>query len=91
MFIFVLDGHVSKKHKSYQDKITNWASTRASLSEQQQEAFIEQHKLKMSLMQKKHDYELKLISEKHEIEMENLKLQREILQLKKKKEMSSPY
>jgi len=42
------------------------------LSEQQQNAFIEQHNLKIDFMRKKHDVEIKMIEEKHKIEIENL-------------------
>lgn len=35
------------KKKNHEDKITKWASTRASISEHQQAAFLEEHKLKM--------------------------------------------
>lgn len=80
-----LDGHVPKRHKAYQDKITSWASTRASLTELQQAAFIEQQKLKISFMCEKHDTELKMMNEKHKIEMENLQLQKQILNLQKEK------
>lgn len=45
----------------------------------------------MNLMKTKHDYEIKIMAEKHQIEMENLKLQKDILQLKKEKEMSTQY
>jgi len=57
------------------------------LSEQQQNAFIEQHNLKLDFMRKKHDVEIKMMEEKHKIEMENLLLQKEILQLKKRNEL----
>lgn len=81
-----LDGNVTKKHKVYQDKITSWASSRASLTEQQQIAFMEQHKLKMTLMREKQEAEIKMMTEKHNVEMGNLQLQRQILLLKKEKE-----
>jgi len=71
--------HASKKQKTYQDKITSWASTRANLSEQQQSAFIEQHKLKMEFMREKHTIELKMMAEKHQIEIEILQLQKQNL------------
>lgn len=53
----------------YQDKISSWASTPASLSEEQKSAFIEQHKLTMRLMQEKYNVELKIMTEKHNIEL----------------------
>lgn len=75
-----LDASVSKKQKTYQDKITSWASSRASLTDLQQSAFKSQHNLKMKLMQEKHDSEEKRLSEKHEIEVKNLMLQTKILE-----------
>lgn len=73
---FVTDkgNHTSKKQKTYQDKISCWTSTRASLIEQQQSAFIEQHKLKMDLMREKHTIEVNMMLEKHQIKIENLLL-----------------
>ena len=44
----------------------------------------------MSLIREKHDYEMKLMNEKHQIEIQNLNLQKEILQLKREKEKSTP-
>lgn len=40
----------------------------------------------MVLMRVKHDIEVKFMTVKHHMEMENLKLQKEILELKKEKE-----
>lgn len=77
---------MSKKCKGYQDKISEWVSTRASLSDQQQKAFIDHHQLKMTQMREKHAVELRMMAEKHQIEMQNLKLTNEILQLQKEKE-----
>lgn len=45
----------SKKQKKYQDKISSWASSRASLTDLQLSAFKSQHNLKIKLMQEKHD------------------------------------
>lgn len=78
-----LDPQFTKKQKTYQDKITSWASTRASLSEMQQDVFKEQHQLKIALMLEKHKLEMKMMNEKHIIEIEKLKLQKEILQIQK--------
>lgn len=84
-----LDGHVSKKHKGYQDKISKWASARALLSDQQQMAFIEQHQLKMDQKREKHAVKLKMMSEKHQIKMQNLKLTNEILVIQKEREKTN--
>jgi len=86
ILIFYLDGHVSKRAKTYQDKITSWATIRTQLSEQQQSAFIEQHTLKMNLMQKEYDIKIKMMEEKYQIELQNLKLTNEILLLQIEKE-----
>jgi len=82
---------MSKKHKEYQDKISQWASTRASLSDQQRKAFIDHHQLKMDQLREKHAVELKMIAEKHKIEMQNLKLTNEVLQLQLQKEREKKY
>lgn len=57
------------------------------LGEQQQNAFTEQHNLKLSCIRKKHDLEIKMMEEKHKMEIENLLLQNEILKFQKQKQM----
>lgn len=84
--MFYSDNNVTKKKKTYQDKISSWASTRASLSEEQKSAFTEHHKLKMHLKQEKHNLELQMMTEKHKIEIENLKLTNDILKMQKEAE-----
>lgn len=85
--MFYSDSNVTKKKKkTYQDKITSWASTRASLSEEQKSAFSEHHKLKMHLKQEKHNLELQMMTEKHKIEIKNLKLTNDILKMQKEAE-----
>lgn len=76
-----LDDNVAKKQKTYWDKITSRASSKATLIDIQQSAFQSQHNLKMKLIQEKFDLEKKRLSEKHEIQMKNLKLQTAILEL----------
>jgi len=70
---------VSKKCKGYQDKLSQWVSTRASLSNQQQKAFIDHSQLKMDQMSKKHAVELRMMAEKLQMDIQNLKLTNEIL------------
>lgn len=62
-----LNSYIPKKLEAYQNKITSWTSTHASLNKEQQITFMEQHKLKIKLMQQKHDVELKMIVEEHDI------------------------
>lgn len=59
---------------------------RASLSDQQQTAFIEQLQLKMDQMREKHSVELKIMFKKHQMEMYNFKLKNEILMIQKERE-----
>ncbi|KAE9542345.1 hypothetical protein AGLY_003472 [Aphis glycines] len=68
------------------DLKSSWASTRASLSEEQKSAFTEHHKLKMHLKQEKHNLELQMMTKKHKIEIENLKLTNDILKMQKEAE-----
>lgn len=71
----MIDGHVTKKQKTYQDNTTSWTSTRASLEDQQASAFAEEQKLKIKFLQDKHEAEIKMMAEKHKVEMDNIKLQ----------------
>ncbi|GBP23376.1 hypothetical protein EVAR_22234_1 [Eumeta japonica] len=62
-------------------KVCEWTEARLSAIDTAKEQQLEEHKLKMRLIQEKHAQELKFNEEKHNVELQILQLNKEKLQL----------